>query len=176
MFGTYVKPAGVTIAETHGIKETPFVPGPDASIRGLSGDYRTTRVGLALRWFKQLAMRRCARELNENRASRPMRLLFHKPTTPILEHWGRMSPAAPSPETLFVEDKSQLPRRRLKTQVNSNDLLVFLLSSKETTVFASDIAEATRIKLKEALRTLKNDESFWTTCEQHGWEVHPRTR
>ena len=105
VFGTYVKPARVTIAETHGIKETPFIPGPDASMRGLSGDYRTTQVGLALRWFKQLAMRGCARELNENGVSKPMRLyLATNQPLPILEHWGRMFPGAPTPKTLFVED------------------------------------------------------------------------
>ncbi len=157
MFGTYVKPAGVTIAETHGIKETPFVPGPDASIRGLSGDYRTTQVGLALRWFKQLAMRGCA--VSSMRTGRPR---------------GRTFPGAPSPKTLFVDDNEPITETKNSRRKSiATDLLVFLLSSKETTVFSSDIAEATGIRLKEALRTLKNDESFWTTCEQHGWKFTP---
>lgn len=135
MFGTYVKPAGVTIAETHGIKETPFVPGPDASIRGLSGDYRTTQVGLALRWFKQLAMRGCA--VSSMRTGRPR---------------GRTFPGAPSPKTLFVDDNEPITETKNSRRKSiATDLLVFLLSSKETTVFSSDIAEATGINSRRRL-------------------------
>ena len=57
----------------------------------------------------------------------------------------------------------------------ATDLLVFLLSSKETTVFSSVIAEATGINLKEALST-EERRKFLDDMRATRLEIHPWTR
>jgi hypothetical protein len=75
--------------------------------------------------------RGCARELDENGATKPMRLYFStsQPML-ILEHWGRMFPRAPSPKTLVVEEddvNTQTENPRRKSIVRQQRLLAILI-------------------------------------------------
>ncbi|MGA9751152.1 MAG: DEAD/DEAH box helicase family protein [Acidobacteriota bacterium] len=176
IFGDYIKPTRITIAETNGIKETPFRATADATVRGLKGDYLTTKVGLMLRWFKQLAMRGCARELDDNGVARPMRLYFSTTEFRQLDdHWNRMFPGSPMPTTRFVGDEetqtsSCKPRRRKSV---ADDLLKFLSMTEKDEVTSSDILDATGIELKSQARKLKDDKEFLESCARRGWTYVP---
>ncbi len=171
IFGNYVKPARTMIAETHGIKETPFRANGDATVRGLRGDYRTTKVGLMLRWFKQLAMRGCARELDENGVAKPMRLYFSTDHFQLMvDHWERAFPGAPMPKAISIgdDDPQTDPKPRRRKSV-ADELLKFLASTTKDEVSSSDLLEATGIEMKSAMRNLREDADFLLSCEKLGW-------
>ena len=146
IFGNYVKPTRTTVAETHGIKGIPYRENGDATIRGLKGDYRTVKDGLTLRWFKQLAMRGCARELDENGVAKPMRLYFsHTEFGLMAGHWERMFPGSPKPKTIVIgDDEAQTDQARSSRHNSRGEaILRYLSSTEKDEVSSSDIREAT---------------------------------
>lgn len=175
VFGSFVKPHRITMAETLGIKEAPFQTNDDATIRELRGDYSITKVGLMLRWFKQLAMRGCARELDEHGVAKPMRLYFSTDQFRLMvDHWNRMFPGAPMPKSSFVNDEdpqaNSKPSRRKSV---AEDLLKFLSSCEQAEVSSEDIRKATGIILKSDMRGLSKNTDFLARCEALGWKYLP---
>ncbi|MBB4201150.1 hypothetical protein GGD83_004988 [Rhodoblastus sphagnicola] len=174
MFGSYVKPTRTIMAETLAIKEQPFQATGDATVRGLKGDYEITKIGLMLRWFKQLAMRGCARELDADGLGKPMRLYFSNVEFQILiDYWKRMFPGAAMPKNLYVDDDTQgqghKPGRR---KSRSDDLLKVLATisiTKRIFISSTEIKEATGIELKSAMMSLKKDQTFLDSCSKLGW-------
>jgi hypothetical protein len=178
IFGSYVKPKRTTVAETHGIKKTRFQSNDDAMVRGLKGDYLTTKVGLMLRWFKQLAMRGCARELDELGVAKPMRLYFSASEfKPLVDHWQRMFPGSPVPVNVFVDDDEGKPKgdtkpRRRKSM--SEALLKLLAAATEhNSISSADILKATGIELKNVMRNRKEKRGFLDSCATLGWAYVP---
>ena len=176
MFGTYIKPARVTIGETHGIKKTPFYETKDATIRGLSGDYSILQLGLKLLWFKQLAMRGCARELDANGIASPMRLYFSTENPKdIYSNWELMFPNAPTPSSLYVDSPEQLVvgQKKRRTSV-ANDIIVYLLKTDRTSVSSSQLLEDIKLDLKNNIGNLRKNEEFQSDLERHGWELESK--
>jgi hypothetical protein len=171
MFGTYIKPARVTIGETHGIKKTAFSETKDATIRGLSGDYSILQLGLKLVWFKQLAMRGCARELDANGIASPMRLYFSTENPKdIYSNWERMFPNAPIPGSLYVDDQEQpIVDQKKKRKSVADAIIVYLLTTDRSSVSKSELLEATGIDLKNNIRSLRKNEEFQSDLKRHKW-------
>jgi hypothetical protein len=171
IFGGYVKPKHITIAETLAILDEPFHNSQDIQIRELLGDYKIIKLGLARRWFKQLAMRGCARELDSNGVACSMRLYFTlEQSVNMIEAWAELFPNAPYPEIINLDEPEEnIAIKKSRRTSTADDLIEYLLSVERTEVTSSEIQEATDIKLKEAWRRLENNESFIAALEQLGW-------
>ena len=162
------------MAETLGIKETPFQANDDATIRELKGDYSITKVGLMLRWFKQLAMRGCARELDEHGVAKPMRLYFSTDQFRLMvDHWNRMFPGAPMPKSITVNDEDTQTSKPSRRKSVTEDLLKFLSSCEQTEVSSEDIRKATGITLRSDMRGLSKNTSVLAKCAALGWKYFP---
>lgn len=172
LFGDYFMPRSATIAHTHAWSHQPITEEGLKSAQGQrkngdiyapQGGYLKPHEGHLLRWFKQLAMRGTARQVDESGCCYPMKLFTTMDLGFLLPNLERLFPNVEMPRKAMIpEGYCQFPNR------GRQGLIQLLSFTSRAFLGADEIEAVTGITPSKLNREF---EAINATVKALGWRV-----